>query len=122
MNMGKLDGRGAVITGVVKARTGPHGHARRERSGADIAIRDICAEIVTPYPNSSMQDLEEAGTLVEKTGRRCVTAVIDICDFQQLHAFAGAVIAQLGGLEILCVNTGIPNTGPSSSYRRSGAR
>ncbi|MCW2496742.1 MAG: short-chain dehydrogenase/reductase [Jatrophihabitans sp.] len=107
--MGKLDGRVALITGAARGQGRSHAITLAEE-GADIAIFDICAAIDVPYRASTLEDLEETRALVEKTGQRCLSGVVDVRDFGQVQAFVDQTITELGGVDILCANAGILNT------------
>ncbi|MDL9938089.1 mycofactocin-coupled SDR family oxidoreductase [Gordonia sp. ABSL1-1] len=105
--MGKLDGKVAVITGAARGQGRSHARALAAE-GADIIALDICADIATnEYPLARPDDLAETRRFVEKEGRRCVTAVADVREPQQLRDAIAEGVAELGGLHIVVANAGI---------------
>ncbi|HTQ22923.1 SDR family NAD(P)-dependent oxidoreductase, partial [Mycobacterium sp.] len=84
--MGRVTGKVAVISGA--ARGQGRSHARMlAAEGADIIAVDLCEDIDTnEYPLARPEDLEETARLVEKSGRRAVTAVADVRDQASLDA------------------------------------
>ena len=58
-------------------------------------------------PRATAADLEETKSLVEKTGRRCVTAVADVRDRAALWAAADAGRAEFGHIDVVCANAGL---------------
>lgn len=105
--MGRVAGKVAVISGA--ARGQGRSHARTlAAEGADIIAVDVCADIETnEYPLARPEDLEETARLVEKEGRRAVTAVTDVRDRVALAAAVDAGVAELGHLDIVVANAGI---------------
>ncbi|MFD4369417.1 mycofactocin-coupled SDR family oxidoreductase [Rhodococcus sp. NPDC058521] len=105
--MGKLDGRTAVVTGAARGQGRSHA-VTLAAAGADIVAIDICSDIETNrYPMATREDLEETSRLVEKEGRRCVSAVADVRDAAQLQRTIDDAVAELGGLHIVVANAGI---------------
>lgn len=105
--MGKLDGRIALITGAARGQGRSHAITLAAH-GADIIALDICRDIDTnSYPLADEEDLTETQRLVEKEGRRCVTAVADVREPAQLRDAIAIGIAELGGLHIVVANAGI---------------
>ncbi|HXF31974.1 MAG TPA: mycofactocin-coupled SDR family oxidoreductase [Solirubrobacterales bacterium] len=105
--MSKLEGKVAFITGA--ARGQGRSHARRlAADGADIVAVDICADVATvPYPLGTAEELAETKALVEKVGRRCVTATADIRSLEQLGAAVDLAKETFGKIDILVSNAGI---------------
>ena len=105
--MQRLSGKVAVITGAARGqgRSPCHSPGRRGRRhhGAD-----ICADIETnQYPLATRADLEETVKLVEKSGRRAVSAVVDVRDRVSLKKTIDEAVAELGGLHVVVANAGI---------------
>jgi SDR family mycofactocin-dependent oxidoreductase len=90
-----------VVTGAGRGT----GHAHCERfadEGADVIAIDIA---------SAATDLGVTAAEVEKRGRRCVTALADVCDFEALTAAVAAGVADLGRLDVVVANAGIHSPG-----------
>ncbi|OBJ63529.1 SDR family oxidoreductase, partial [Mycobacterium asiaticum] len=76
--------------------------------GADIIALDICADIETNhYPLATRDDLDETVKLVEKSGRRAVSATVDVRDRVSLKKTIDDAVAELGGLHVVVANAGI---------------
>lgn len=105
--MQRLSGKVAVITGAARGQGRSHAvHLADE--GADIIALDICADIETnEYPLARRADLEETVKLVEKSGRRVVSAVVDVRDRVALKQAIDGAVAELGGLHVVVANAGI---------------
>jgi SDR family mycofactocin-dependent oxidoreductase len=109
--MGRFEGRVAVITGGARGQGRSHAVALA-REGADIATCDVAAQIPTvAYPLATADDLEETQRLVEKEGRRCVTAQLDVRDYSALERFVNDAVAELGRLDFAIANAGISSAG-----------
>ncbi|QLL08915.1 mycofactocin-coupled SDR family oxidoreductase [Mycobacterium vicinigordonae] len=105
--MQRLSGKVAVVTGAGRGQGRSHAvHLADE--GADIIALDICAEIETNhYPLASRDDLDETVALVEKSGRRVISAVVDVRDRVSLKKAIDDAVAELGGLHVVVANAGI---------------
>ena len=89
----KLEGRVALITG------GDSGIGRAvaiafAREGADLLISYL----------SEHEDAEDTANLVEKEGRRCITAAGDISEERQCIALVDQCVGELGHLDLLVNN------------------
>jgi NAD(P)-dependent dehydrogenase (short-subunit alcohol dehydrogenase family) len=85
--------------------------------GADIIALDICADIPTnEYPLATRADLDETARLVEKAGRRVVTAEVDVRDRARLTKVLDDAVAELGGLHVVVANAGICPQGNHIPY------
>ena len=100
-------GKVVLITGA--ARGQGRGHAVRfAQEGADVIAIDVCQTFpTTGYDGPDEADLEETVRLVEKEGRRAVSYVVDIRDFDALQTAVTDGVAQLGGLDVVLANAGI---------------
>lgn len=100
-------GKTALITGAARGQGRAHA-VRLAQEGADVAVLDICADLpTTGYPGPTEEDLAETVRLVEKEGRKAVSYVVDIRDFDALKAAVDDSAEQLGGLDVLVANAGI---------------
>src|ERR1700745_676389 len=117
--MQRLSGKVAVITGAARGQGRSHAiHLAAE--GAHIIALDICADIDTnEYPLATREDLEETVKLVEKSGRRAVSAVVDVRGRISLKKGLDDAVAGLGGLHVVVANAGILPMGsniPSTGF------
>lgn len=105
--MQRLSGKVAVVTGAARGQGRSHAvHLADE--GADIIALDICAEIETNhYPLATRDELDETVKLVEKSGRRVISAVVDVRDRMSLKRAIDDAVAELGGLHVVVANAGI---------------
>jgi NAD(P)-dependent dehydrogenase (short-subunit alcohol dehydrogenase family) len=86
------------------------------QAGADIVLVDRCRDLTTvDYPLASVEDLAETKSIVEKTGRRCLTYEVDVRDYDQLSEAVTEARRQLGSIDILVANAGISGGGPIQS-------
>jgi (+)-trans-carveol dehydrogenase len=106
-----LLGRVAVITGGGRGQGRSHA-LELARLGADVAICDLCEDVATiGYPLSTADDLAETAKLIDATGRRCVSEVVDVRDLGALIAFVDGVQASLGSVDIMVANAGVTAIG-----------
>jgi len=106
--MGRVQDKVVLVTGAARGQGRSHAVMLAEE-GADIILLDICHDIeANGYPLSTPHDLEEAGLEVEKTGRRAITAQVDVRDRAALNRELAAAVAELGGnLDVVVANAGI---------------
>ena len=103
----RVQGKVAFITGAARGQGRSHA-VRLAEEGADIIGVDLCAQVGTvPYPMATREDLEQTRRLVEKLGRRMVTAEVDVRDSAGLRAALTDGVAALGRLDIVVANAGI---------------
>lgn len=105
--MSKLEGKVAFVTGAARGQGRSHAE-RLAADGADIVAVDICADTDTvPYPLGTADELAETASLVERAGRRCVTATADVRSLEQLGAAVDLAKEAFGRIDILVANAGI---------------
>jgi NAD(P)-dependent dehydrogenase (short-subunit alcohol dehydrogenase family) len=77
--------------------------------GADIIAVDLAGQLpaCAPYPSATPEDLDETARLIEKTGRRVVTAVTDTRDLDGLRKAVDDGVTEFGRLDIIVANAGI---------------
>jgi (+)-trans-carveol dehydrogenase len=105
--MSRVEGKVAFITGAARGQGRSHA-VRLAEEGADIIAVDICGAIATSVgAPATLEDLEETARLVQKEGRRIVTAQVDVRDFSGLKASVELGVAELGPLDIVLANAGM---------------
>jgi SDR family mycofactocin-dependent oxidoreductase len=105
--MGKLDGKVAVVTGAARGQGRSHA-VRLAEEGADVIAIDICAQIDSvPYELSTEDDLTHTAKLVEEHGRRAVAVKGDVRSRSDMESAVRAGIDELGRLDIVVANAGI---------------
>ncbi|MBC2644061.1 MULTISPECIES: mycofactocin-coupled SDR family oxidoreductase [unclassified Rhodococcus (in: high G+C Gram-positive bacteria)] len=109
--MNRVAGKVVLVTGAARGQGRSHAvHLADE--GADIIAFDLCEDIASnEYPLATEADLEETGRLVEKAGRRVVTAKVDVRDRAALTRALDAAVATLGRLDVVVANAGIAPLG-----------
>ncbi|WP_109524631.1 MULTISPECIES: mycofactocin-coupled SDR family oxidoreductase [Nocardia] len=108
---GRAAGKRVLITGAARGMGRSHA-VRLAEEGADVILIDICRSLPElEYPLSTPEDLAETAQLVEKHGRRAVTAQVDIRDAEALMSAVDAGVAQLGGLDAVVSNAGVLTAG-----------
>src|SRR5919201_4323214 len=105
--MGRVQGKVAFITGAARGQGRSHA-VRLAEEGADIIAVDLCRDIESiKYPMAKPEDLEETAGLVEKHGRRVVTAEADVREAAQLSSVLERGVEELGKLDIVVAQAGI---------------
>ncbi|MEB3031228.1 mycofactocin-coupled SDR family oxidoreductase [[Mycobacterium] nativiensis] len=105
--MGRVENKVVLVTGGARGQGREHA-VRLAEEGADIILFDICGDIEhNDYPLATERDLEEARLEVEKTGRRAVSAVVDVRDRAALQAALAEAVSELGKLDVIVANAGI---------------
>nr|GLK34194.1 putative short chain dehydrogenase/reductase [Rhodococcus wratislaviensis] len=106
-----MDGRVVLITGAARG-IGRAQALRFAQEGADVVAVDLCGPVGTVVtPPASPEDLEETAKLVRDTGRRIVTAQVDVRDGTALAETVTAAAGELGGLDFVCATAGITSSG-----------
>ncbi|WP_336085548.1 mycofactocin-coupled SDR family oxidoreductase [Nocardia sp. SSK8] len=109
--MGRVTGKIALVTGAARG-IGRAQAIRLAEEGADIVAVDICGPVESVLtPPASAADLAETAAAVTATGRRVVTATVDVRDGTALRGAVDAAVAELGGLDIVCATAGISSSG-----------
>jgi SDR family mycofactocin-dependent oxidoreductase len=118
--IGRVAGKVAFITGAARGQGREHA-IRLAEEGADILAVDVCEDIEgVGYPGATEADLADTATLVEKSGRRIVTAKADVRDVDGLRAAVDRGVAELGALDIVVANAGISgNPAPAAMIEES---
>lgn len=108
---GRVEGKVAFITGAARGQGRSHA-VRLAEEGADIIGVDICAPIEgVPFDTSTPEDLAETVSLVEKQGRKMVSAQVDVRDYESMKAVVDRGVAELGRLDIAVANAGLGANG-----------
>jgi SDR family mycofactocin-dependent oxidoreductase len=104
----RLEGRVAFITGAARGQGRAHA-VKMAGEGADIIAVDIAGKLpdCVPYDAATPEDLAETVRLVEATGRRILTTVVDTRDAEGLRDAVDEGVAAFGRLDIIVANAGI---------------
>jgi SDR family mycofactocin-dependent oxidoreductase len=104
----RLQGKVAFITGAARGQGRAHA-VRLASEGADIIAIDLAGKLPScaPYPSATQGDLDETARLVESTGRRIVTTVVDTRDLDGMRKAVDAGVAEFGRLDVIVANAGI---------------
>jgi SDR family mycofactocin-dependent oxidoreductase len=115
--MGRVQDKVVLVTGAARGQGRSHAVMLAEE-GADIILFDICHDIESnDYALATREDLEDAKLEVEKTGRRAVTAEVDVRDKAALEAALRSAVTEFGGsLDVVVANAGICPLGASKSF------
>jgi SDR family mycofactocin-dependent oxidoreductase len=104
---GRVAGKVALITGAARGQ-GRADALRLAEEGADVIVVDVCAPLPSvPYDSATPEDLAETVSLVEKTGRRVISGIVDVRDLDRLRGIVDGAVRQLGRLDIIVANAGI---------------
>ena len=105
--MGRVEGKVAFVTGAARGQGRSHA-VRLAEEGADIIAVDLCKNIDSMgYPMATPEDLEETARLIEKEGRKVVTAQADVRDAEALRAAVERGIDELGKLDVVVAQAGV---------------
>ena len=111
---GRVAGKVALVTGAGRGQGRSHALKLAEE-GADIIAVDICKPIenipVSLSAPASPEDLAETARMARASGRRIVTAEVDVRDFDGLKSAVDDGVEQLGRLDIIVANAGIADAG-----------
>jgi SDR family mycofactocin-dependent oxidoreductase len=104
---GRVAGKVALVTGAARGQ-GRADAVRLAEEGADVIAIDIAGPLPSvPYESPTPADLAETVALVEKLGRRIVSAQVDVRDLAALRGAVDAGVAELGRLDVIVANAGI---------------
>jgi len=99
LDLFNLSGRVAIVTGAARG-LGRQAALALAEAGADVAICDLLEE-----------EGERTRRELEALGRRALFGKVDITRSDQIEAFVQRVIAELGKIDILMNNAGMPSSG-----------
>lgn len=106
--MGKMEGKVVLITGAARGQGRSHA-VRLAQEGADIIAVDVPDGKFAwlDYQVADEEDLAETARLVEAEGRRIVARKADVRDAAALKAAVDEGVAELGRLDVVCVNAAV---------------
>lgn len=105
---GRLTDQVAFITGAARGQGRAHA-VRMAAEGADIIAVDVAGKLpdCVPYHPATPEDLAETVRLVQATGRRIRSAVVDTRDYDGLCETVADGVAAFGRLDVIVANAGI---------------
>jgi len=106
---GRVEGKVAFITGAARGQGRSHA-VRLAQEGADIIAMDVCGPVGRTadfYAPATEEDLAETVALIEAEGRKAVSYIADVRDYDGLSAGLNDAVAQLGRLDIVAANAGV---------------
>jgi SDR family mycofactocin-dependent oxidoreductase len=104
---GRVAGKVALVTGAARGQ-GRADALRLAQEGADVIVVDVCAPLPSvPYDSATPEDLAETVALIEKTGQRVISGIVDIRDLGKLREVTDDAVAKLGRLDVIVANAGI---------------
>jgi len=106
--MGRVQDKVVFITGAGIGQGRSHA-VQLAKEGADIIAVDVCRQVSDDvhYSYATEADLEETKKLVENTGRRCVTASVDVRDGAAMKEAAAQGVRELDRIDAVCANAGV---------------
>jgi len=110
---GCLQNKVAVVTGAARG-IGRATAVAFAREGAHVVGIDICmpVDVRSGVEPAKSGDLKETGRMVEATGRRWLSFVLDQRDLPALRSAAAEARRELGAIDILFANAGIQSFHP----------
>ena len=113
--MGRVEGKVAFITGAARGQGRSHA-VRLAEEGADIIAIDVCRDLGMAYPGATSEDLAETVRQVQATGRRIVSAEVDVRALNDLRDVVDAGVEELGRLDIVAANAGVSGGYPALTH------
>jgi SDR family mycofactocin-dependent oxidoreductase len=99
-----------LVTGAARGQGRSH-CVSLAAEGADIIAIDNCGDVAgVAYAGATTADLDETVRLVTSLGRRVVSRVADVREYDALARAVSDGVAELGRLDIVCANAGIITT------------
>jgi SDR family mycofactocin-dependent oxidoreductase len=114
---GRVEGKVVFITGAARGQGRSHA-VRLAQEGADIIAIDVCGPISsnTQIAPATPDDLAETVDMVKGTGRRVVSAEVDVRDYAAVKQAVDSGVEQLARLDIVVANAGVGNGGQTLDH------
>lgn len=121
--MGRLSDRVALITGAARGQGRSHALCFAEE-GADLVLLDIGHDLPGGgYELGSTDQLETTARRCRELGRRAVTVLCDVRDYEGVEGAVSAGVEELGKIDVLINNAGVTSpTGASHELPIDGWR
>ena len=117
--MGTLDGKVALVTGSARKRgIGRAIALRLAREGADVVVSGFPRDPSTYPEHERAEDWRGAPSLaaeIRALGRKAVALDCDVTQARAVQALVDAALHELGGLDIVVNNAGVPSGAGSTS-------
>nr|WP_271208949.1 mycofactocin-coupled SDR family oxidoreductase [Rhodococcus wratislaviensis]GLK33347.1 putative short-chain type dehydrogenase/reductase [Rhodococcus wratislaviensis] len=108
----RFEGKVALVTGAARGQGRNHA-IRLAQEGADIVAIDLCRDIDSvPYQLARPDDMAKTVGAVEETGRRIVSAVVDVRDGSAVSAAVDQAVQEVGRLDLVIANAGVASFSP----------
>src|SRR6202044_3792955 len=82
---GRVAGKVALVTGAARGQ-GRADAVRLAAEGADVIVVDVCAPLPSvPYGSATPEDLAKTVEMIEETGHRVISGIVDVRDLGNLR-------------------------------------
>jgi len=110
--MGELDGKVAIVTGAGRLRgIGRAAAVELARLGADVVVTGTGRNSDSFPPDEKAigwRDVESVADQIRENGRKALTAIVDVTNFQHVQNLVDQTISEFGRVDILINNAAFP--------------